>query len=655
MDANSRSPTSSWKHAKLQDTSDLITASPLKPSSFEDMGISMLDSEESSSSVSSAIILAASADENSNEATPNLDAPKFCHHRINYRTLNVTLDTSTEDAGNSFSDTIDNSVGNLKCDQQRNNGNTKFEILNDVSHTSNENSGKICLPQSRKVAILGAGAGMKTSTISCPNSNLNSSNLPPATVRIDNGTNGPHTLQCKSTRSPLATVISNRQRSLTQQQQQGLNVANSPQAISGQIKAQAAAIGTTTLTSIGPSSPSMPSTSQQAAFYKHQQHQNQFQKAQIVKQHQIQSELQQQQQQQLKPPPPRFVPDENFFLYRNHAMRFGSNGKDYFTTLLSDEIVLQIFKWLPKKTLIRCSYVCRRFNRCANDESLWTRLDLGGRSLRDGSLGNVVSRGVVILRLAQAEINHPVFKSEILQNEPKYETKLQYLDLSMTTITKPSLKMLLSRCRQLKKLSLEHIPINDEICNEIAKNVNLEALNLAMCAGLEAWSVRALMSSLNNLNSLNISWTNLSVDAVTSLVTNITPNIMRLNIAGCRKTMFDSHLGSLVSRCSQLLELDLSDCTGLTAKAIGILCKFNMLEYLSLSRCYQIPASSYMELSGLPTLTYLDVFGILSDTALEMLERNFPSLGINKFIHSSVARPTVGTRRTSIWGLRTRD
>lgn len=52
---------------------------------------------------------------------------------------------------------------------------------------------------------------------------------------------------------------------------------------------------------------------------------------------------------------------------------------------------------------------------------------------------------------------------------------------------------------------------------------------------------------------------------------------------------------------------------------------------------------------------YLDIFGMLTDAALEMLEKTFPKIGINKFVHSSVARPTVGTRRTSIWGLRTRD
>jgi F-box and leucine-rich repeat protein 1 (S-phase kinase-associated protein 2) len=52
---------------------------------------------------------------------------------------------------------------------------------------------------------------------------------------------------------------------------------------------------------------------------------------------------------------------------------------------------------------------------------------------------------------------------------------------------------------------------------------------------------------------------------------------------------------------------------------------------------------------------FLDVFGLLSPAGTQMLEKTFKNIGINKFIHSSVARPTVAPRRTSIWGLQTRD
>lgn len=152
------------------------------------------------------------------------------------------------------------------------------------------------------------------------------------------------------------------------------------------------------------SSPSsMPSTSKQAL---RQQIQIQQQMQLLKQQQQHQAQLQQQQQAVSSHHPPRTAPSESFFLFRQQNLReqSTSDGHDHFSDL-SDEIILQIFKWLPKKTLIRCGYVCRRFNRCASDESLWTRLDLGSRAIKAGAMENILHRGVVILRLAQAEVS----------------------------------------------------------------------------------------------------------------------------------------------------------------------------------------------------------------------------------------------------------
>ena len=54
-------------------------------------------------------------------------------------------------------------------------------------------------------------------------------------------------------------------------------------------------------------------------------------------------------------------------------------------------------------------------------------------------------------------------------------------------------------------------------------------------------------------------------------------------------------------------------------------------------------------------LLYLDVFGLLTDAMLQTLRSKLPHIEINKFYFSSVARPTVGIRRTSIWGLKVRE
>ena len=55
------------------------------------------------------------------------------------------------------------------------------------------------------------------------------------------------------------------------------------------------------------------------------------------------------------------------------------------------------------------------------------------------------------------------------------------------------------------------------------------------------------------------------------------------------------------------------------------------------------------------TLMYLDVFNLMSESSIASLQENLQTIEINKFLFSSVARPTVGIRRTSIWGLRVRD
>lgn len=72
---------------------------------------------------------------------------------------------------------------------------------------------------------------------------------------------------------------------------------------------------------------------------------------------------------------------------------------------MSDELILAVFRWLPKFMLARCAQVCRRWKRLAFDESLWRRLDLGGKTLNPGVVGRVILRGSCILRLAKAEVN----------------------------------------------------------------------------------------------------------------------------------------------------------------------------------------------------------------------------------------------------------
>lgn len=96
------------------------------------------------------------------------------------------------------------------------------------------------------------------------------------------------------------------------------------------------------------------------------------------------------------------VDEDSFFMYKRQDPR-AYTGEDNFERL-SDEMILSVFKWLPKKTLMRCSLVNHRFNRVAQDESLWTRLDLAMKTIQPYALGRVLVRGVVILRMAQCKV-----------------------------------------------------------------------------------------------------------------------------------------------------------------------------------------------------------------------------------------------------------
>lgn len=224
--------------------------------------------------------------------------------------------------------------------------------------------------------------------------------------------------------------------------------------------------------------------------------------------------------------------DESFF----RRLQPKEESPDPFEKIC-DEILLQIFSYLPKKALNRVALVNRRFSRVMLDETLWIRIDLGNKPIRKGALSKILCRGFIVLRLAMARVDSPIFESDFIAEG--FESALQYLDLSMASIDRKSLAQLIGTCRSLKKLSLEAVIVDSAVCREIAKNKDLEVLNLAMCDGIDRDGMVALMTNLPKLLALNISWTHLSSACVLIVMANLTPSIMRLNIAGCRKTLID--------------------------------------------------------------------------------------------------------------------
>ncbi|KAL7288698.1 hypothetical protein TKK_0017423 [Trichogramma kaykai] len=320
----------------------------------------------------------------------------------------------------------------------------------------------------------------------------------------------------------------------------------------------------------------------------------------------------------------------------------------------SDELILMIFKYLPKASLVQSMLVCKRWYRIGLDEVLWTRLDLGNKIITKGTLGNILPRGIQILRLAQTEIAHPAFLPNPYIDWSSFTCKLQYLDLSMVGINIIDLAEILAKCRQLKKLSLENCKLNEACCTAIGENENLEVLNLTMCEGINTKCLKFL-TALKSLTALNVGWCTLDAQSVAFICTSLPSSVVRLNIAGCRRSMTDEDIQNLVKQCPSMVELDLSDCTLLTINTIQHLMSLTNLEHLSLSRCYSISPSMSSRLASMPKLKYLDFFGMLTNDAVKLFKSRYKHVELNKYMFSSIARPTVGIRRTSIWGLQVKD
>jgi len=356
-----------------------------------------------------------------------------------------------------------------------------------------------------------------------------------------------------------------------------------------------------------------------------------------------------------------FDSTDSFIRYNRSRSRPGDRTVqliDVFNTL-SDEVVLNVFKWLPKSTLSRCSLVCKRWRRLVKDESLWKRVDLGLRNILPGVVGEVLSRGCTILRLSRSTLISPLFKFAALPTPTFCSSrlsKLVILDLSMANAELDCLEDLFKTCRQLKKLGLERCLLSDEACRQIGKNSNLEVLHLALTEGWSDGAVGLMFSGLTQLTELNISWTDVSEAGLGRLVGLLPPSLERLNLAGYRSSLQDAHIEELVTQCRNIRELDVSDATVITSAALNLIAdNLLKLESLSTSRCYAISPTSYLILIHCPSLLHLNVYGLLKEHYLVQLREQLSGISLNSFPLSSIARPTVGIKRTSLWNLRVRD
>lgn len=347
----------------------------------------------------------------------------------------------------------------------------------------------------------------------------------------------------------------------------------------------------------------------------------------------------------------------NFMLDSPHGLRrmmFGRkvrNRKELSvkkTTIedLSNEMILKVFSFLPWKLILtRCSNVNRRWYNISKDRSLYkfSALDLKNRTLSTAQLISALSIGVCHVRLAGVTITNP---SEFFHSSHTFN--IQNLDLSMADLTIDHLNGILQSNDEnvsLIRLSLENLKINEKTLEILrVKHSKLQILNLASCHIDNDGKSLDDTSFPPEITELNLSW--VEGLPISLIICDLDPKIERLNLSGMRNLM-NSDVMILVKRCPRLIELDISDCELLTPIALMKIKEgLKNLKTLNISRNYRM--DSWLSLAAqMRSLETISVFGLRYPTTTIGMPFSISSSPI-----STIARPTVGMRRSTIWGIK---
>lgn len=342
----------------------------------------------------------------------------------------------------------------------------------------------------------------------------------------------------------------------------------------------------------------------------------------------------------------------NTYVYKRKQKKCLMNNDNFDT--LPEEIVLKIFKMFDKRTLLKCALVCHRWRRIAYDESLWQYLNIPSRRMSVETLDNILARNIKYFSASHS--NFYIFANQCLCKTPF--PKLQYLDLSFVFMHFTTLRSLLKQCSNLIKLSLENCTVDSLCCQYIGHNTNLKVLNLASTVGLDRNSLEHIVS-LQNLEELNVSWAKLEDDNLHYLMANMIPNIKCLNISGFLKQLADFDLSRLSTRCTKLIELDISDSLAITASSVDKILENNHeLKVLSINRCYNIDNPRLLNLTELSrrrsnsimSLREVNFIGIAARRILEDIANNTEMvLKINSSKFSGIGRPKLAQNKHTIW------
>ena len=308
---------------------------------------------------------------------------------------------------------------------------------------------------------------------------------------------------------------------------------------------------------------------------------------------------------------------------------------------LPDEVLLAIFNFLKIKEILRFGQVSTRIRAISNDESLWKKMNLSEGNVPYGFIEKAVQNGCRYLSLAGAYLNAvPDMPTLLLRNGKKVPKttqirwNLKYLTCSGcgffgTTVHRELLKY----CHSLQKLSLINLTLYDEDVKHIIQNgETLKVLDFRYfyCYETNTKLIQNLIKKCFELSELNFSSIfSKQSEILSAIVNNLSPNVLKVDL-GYNGNLKDSHVMSLVKRCSKITELVLNG-TSITNNSVDSIAKHldSSLEKLDVSGT-RIDSTALLRLGTVRTLKVLNCLKGGKIDEIENLRKKLSGLSINK-------------------------
>ena len=345
---------------------------------------------------------------------------------------------------------------------------------------------------------------------------------------------------------------------------------------------------------------------------------------------------------------------------------------------LSDEVILSVLNFLELPDLIRCGLVSKRIRSVSFIESLWQKIDI---SNSDNSRKKIVSTELVkrilnrsckILRLRGCKVKGSLQYSDFRLDssywsdqdkknkdkqiksfdysgsnssicEPTYEKGIQiasqliHLDLTHCDIKHCVLRVLLTACHSLKKLTLQNLLLPhymfQRICSQ--NGPTLETLDLTFTRSspfeFKSRDMRLIVKNCIRLKEVDFSGCRLSENCMILLIKNLSPNVEKVGLGAFGTDTEDKHIVALVSRCNKITSLNLAfrdDLTDISLTSIMKNLKFTLKE-LDIGRCEKITYGKLLEMRSMTKLEALNYSTYMYPGDYETLKLTLPQLTNN--------------------------